>query len=96
MGGWTSVYIADPDDSSTETMREIAKNAGVHFYSDENVPVYANQKLLCVHVAKGSKKTVSLKGKCKKLRNSSRGKSWRKMPTASNMNSSRPTPRCSK
>ena len=66
MGGWTSVYIADPDDSSTETMREIAKNAGVHFYSDENVPVYANQKLLCVHVAKGGKKTVSLKGKCKK------------------------------
>lgn len=67
MDGWNSVYIHDPQKLSAADARKIAERAGVRFYVDENVPVYANEKLLCIHVKVGGKKTVRLDGKYEKV-----------------------------
>ena len=67
MDGWNSVYIHDPQKLSAADARKIAERAGVRFYVDENVPVYANEKLLCIHVKDGGKKTVRLDGKYEKV-----------------------------
>ncbi len=67
MDGWKSVYFHNAYDATTEELRKIAEEAGVHFYVDENVPVFANEKLLCVHVKDGGKKTVRLKKKHAKI-----------------------------
>jgi len=67
MDGWTSVYIHDYKDATPSVLRELAKSAGAHIYIDSETPVFANEKLLCVHVKDGGKKTVYLKGKCAKV-----------------------------
>lgn len=67
MNGWKSVYFHNCYDATTEELRKIAEEAGVHFYIDETYPVYANEKLLCIHVKDGGKKTVKLKKKYAKV-----------------------------
>ncbi len=67
MKNWKSVYIHNSKDATPEQLRKIAEEAGVHFYIDENTPVYANDKLLCIHVKDGGKKTVSLDKKYSKV-----------------------------
>jgi len=66
MDGWKSVY-APKCGISPDRYRKLAKEAGVHIYVDENVPVYANEKLVAVHVKDGGKKTISLPCKAKKI-----------------------------
>ena len=49
MEGWNSAYIYDPAELKISDIRSLASKAGVHLYSTENVPVFANSRLTTVH-----------------------------------------------
>jgi len=68
MGGWTSVYAGDEKSFSKQNFMELIKNAGVHTYTDEPLPVYANEKLVAIHTKEGGKKTVYLPRKVSKAK----------------------------
>lgn len=61
------VYVCDYDDATPEVLRNIAESAGAKMYIDDLVPVYANSKLVSIHLAKGGKKRVSLPKKYSKV-----------------------------
>ncbi len=65
--GWKSVYLARHENFSSEMIRKIAKEAGVNIYLDDYMPVYANNKLLAVHVLNGGKKKITLPKKYRKV-----------------------------
>ena len=67
MGDWTAVYAADPDIYTSDNLQRICVKAGAHLYVNETVPVYANERLLCVHREEGGQETVYLAGKAKKV-----------------------------
>ena len=66
MSGWTSVYSYDYKLFNPWELTQIASRAGVHFYvkaskwSDEYMPVFANERFLAVHSVKGGEKTIRL------------------------------------
>ena len=47
---------------------EIIKEANVHTYTDEPLPVYANANLLAIHTGEGGKKTIHLPRKIKRVK----------------------------
>lgn len=67
MGGWVSVYAYDWRKLTDAKLREIAKAAGCHFWTDEPTPVIANERLLSVHCATGGVKRINLKRTCAKV-----------------------------
>lgn len=67
MGSWNSVYSFKYDTMTPTVLKEIMKNAEVHMYSDEEIPVYANERLIAVHFKQGGKKKISLPGSCKRI-----------------------------
>ena len=68
MGNWKSVYNSRMDAFNKENLRKFAKEAGVHMYVDEALPVYANDRLVAVHTAVGGKKTVYLPKKAGRVK----------------------------
>jgi len=68
MGGWTSVYAGDEKSFNKQNFMELIKSAGVHTYTDEPLPVYANEKLVAIHTKEGGKKTVYLPRKVSKAK----------------------------
>ena len=60
MDGWKAVYAWRPDDFTVEAIKDICLKAGVHQYVDGNIPVFANERLLCIHCKEGGVKTVTL------------------------------------
>ena len=60
-GSWKSVYLADPAALTKEQLRKVAEAAGCHVWTDELLPVAANDRLLAVHSATGGEKTIRLK-----------------------------------
>ena len=67
MGGWTSAYAYDPNAFTTEVLRGICERAGVHFYTEDCNPVFANERLLSIHCMEGGMRTVSLPRKAAKV-----------------------------
>ena len=67
MGNWTAVYAKDPSEYSSEVLRKLCLEAGAHEYIEDTVPVFANERLICVHCKDGGKKTVHLRGKAKRV-----------------------------
>lgn len=65
MEGWNSVYIYNYSLLTPEILKEIAGQAGVVIYCQDKVPVYANEKLLAIHMKEGGKKKISLPKKCR-------------------------------
>ncbi len=65
--GWTSVYSFEYKTMTSAAMREMVRRAGVHLYTDGDDPVYANQRLLAIHVKEGGEKKVHLPRVCKKV-----------------------------
>lgn len=57
--GWKSVYSAAPN-LPASVLRNIARYAGVHIYSDAGDVLYANNSLLGVHALAGGKRTFKL------------------------------------
>ena len=68
MDGWTSIYAEKPWTFNKVALNEIARDAGVHIYTEKPLPVYANEKLVAVHVKDGGKKTISLPKKVKRVK----------------------------
>lgn len=57
--GWTSVYSSAPVLPAT-LLRNIARAAGCHIYSEANDVVYANRNFLCIYAPGGSTRTIRL------------------------------------
>ena len=66
--GWTAVYVGSYDALTPLTLRQAAVEAGVTIYCEEAVPVYANERLVAVHMAKGGEKTITLPFACKSVK----------------------------
>ncbi len=59
-GDWTATLVSTPS-IPADVLRSTAKAAGVHIYSDQGDALYANDRLLMVHVGEtGGKRTFSL------------------------------------
>jgi len=67
MDGWSSVYSFEYKTMTPAAMKSIMQEAGVHMYTDDLNPVYANQRLLAIHFKTGGAKTVHLPRKFGKV-----------------------------
>ena len=56
---WTSIYCASPD-IPAPVLRGLARNAGVHLYSEDGDVLYATPTLLSVHSVAGGPRTFKL------------------------------------
>ena len=72
--GWKSVYIGSYDDLTSLVLRKTAREAGVKIYCDEEVPVYANERLVTIHTAQGGEKIITLPVDCRQVRELFTGK----------------------
>ncbi len=73
-GDWTSIYAFEYKTMTSEMLKAVMKQAGVHLYTDGPEPVYANQRLLAIHTKDGGKKRVKLPRVCKRVKNLFDGK----------------------
>ena len=67
MSRWNSVLIPEPEKLTPAVFRNFARETGVHFYSNEDGPLYANSGLLAVHRAEGGEKIFSLPHKYRRV-----------------------------
>lgn len=58
--GWTSVYGYEQAVFTTEVLRDICLKAGAHSWTDEPLPVAANERLVTVHAANAGRRTIRL------------------------------------
>jgi hypothetical protein len=66
--GWKSVYAADYKDVTPQMLKKIAAEAGVTIYCEDAVPVFANERLVAVHMAQGGEKTITLPCACRQVK----------------------------
>ncbi len=65
---WKAVYIAGYKELTPAVLKKTAREAGVTIYCEDEVPVYANERLVTVHMAQGGEKTLTLPVDCKQVR----------------------------
>ncbi len=53
MEGWTSAFLRKPAELTPAMLKELAAKAGVHLYTDKEIPVYADGTFLAVHAGEG-------------------------------------------
>ncbi|MBN2641998.1 MAG: hypothetical protein JXR78_10105 [Victivallales bacterium] len=61
---WLSAYVPDYDTLTPAILKQLASEAGVTIYCQEEIPVYANERLVAIHTAEGGRKTISLPCAC--------------------------------
>ena len=66
--GWKAVYASGYDEVTPETLRQAAVEAGVTIYCQDAVPVYANGRLMAVHMSQGGGKTITLPRECRQVK----------------------------
>jgi len=66
--GWTSVYAGSYEALTPAVLRQAAVAAGVTIYCEEAVPVYANERLVAIHMAQGGEKTITLPVSCREVK----------------------------
>ena len=66
--GWLSVYVSGYNELTPAVLRQAAVNVGVTIYCEDAVPVYANERLMAVHMAKGGEKTLTLPCACREVK----------------------------
>ena len=66
--GWTAVYADAYEALTPQVLRRLAVRAGVTIYCDDAVPVYANERLVAIHMAKGGERTITLPKPCREVR----------------------------
>ena len=66
--GWTAVYVPGYKAVTTQTLRHAAVAAGVTIYCEDEVPVYANDRLVAVHMAQGGQRTITLPKECREVK----------------------------
>ncbi len=62
--GWTSIYSSAPI-LPAALLRNIAREADCHVFSDANDVVYANRNFLCIYAPTGGTRTIRLPNKAK-------------------------------
>ncbi|MBN2643285.1 MAG: hypothetical protein JXR78_16660 [Victivallales bacterium] len=67
MGDWTSIYIHNPAKLVPSSLKNILSEAGVTIYCKEEIPVYANERLVAVHTAQGGDIEITLPRLCKTI-----------------------------
>lgn len=65
---WTAVYVPRYEDLTPQVLRQAAVEAGVTIYCQDPVPVYANQRLVAIHMAQGGEKAIALPADCREVR----------------------------
>jgi hypothetical protein len=66
--GWKSIYVPDNQTLTPQVLREAARDAGATIVCEDEVPVYANERLVAIHVASGGKKSIALSTDCREVR----------------------------
>jgi hypothetical protein len=62
MENWKSVYASDYVEVTPQVLKLLAADAGVNIYCEQEVPVFANSRLLAIHTASGGEIEVTLPG----------------------------------
>lgn len=57
---WKAVYVPGYKDITPQTLRQVAVQVGVTIMCQDQVPVFANERLVAIHMAQGGKKTITL------------------------------------
>ena len=63
-GGWQSAFLRDPAQLEPAALKQLARRAGVHLYTDAEVPVYTDAHLVAIHAAQGGKMTIRIPWPC--------------------------------
>jgi hypothetical protein len=63
MDGWTSVVAEDPDLTAAQ-LRNVARGAGVHIYTDTDDTLYASRRYVALHSATGGPRRIALPRAC--------------------------------
>ncbi len=71
---WVSVYSPDYDTVTPKILKQIALEAGATIWCNDEIPVFANEKLVAVHTAEGGKKTITLPVNAKEVKELYTGK----------------------
>ncbi|MDO5310131.1 MAG: hypothetical protein Q4G03_11670 [Planctomycetia bacterium] len=71
---WRSYSLSNPKSLNSEILRQIARDSGVNLYVTDQSPVYATQRLLTIHSAKGGVKRVQLPQRVKHVTEAYSGK----------------------
>ena len=66
--GWKSVYAADYKDVTPQVLKKITAEAGATIYCEDAVPVFANGRLVAIHMAQGGEKTITLPATCREVK----------------------------
>jgi hypothetical protein len=66
--GWTAVYVGTYDALTPQVLRQVAVGAGVTIYCEDAVPVFANERLVAIHMAQGGEKTITLPCACRQVK----------------------------
>ena len=66
--GWKAVYSGSYAALTPAALKQAAREAGVTIYCDAEVPVYANERLVTIHMAQGGEKTITLPADCRQVR----------------------------
>lgn len=59
--GWTSLFAPSTPALSVHLLRKYAQDAGVHFFTDMECPVWAAEDLLMIHTTESGKRTIRLR-----------------------------------
>lgn len=81
MNGWNSVYAHTKDALTSEALRKIYAEAGVHIWSDKPRPVYANSTLAAVHTAEAEEIEFKFPRKCELIEELYSGETFRNTDT---------------
>ena len=65
--GWKAVYVPSYEEITPQALRQAAVDAGVTIFCEDAVPVYANERLVAIHVAQGGDKTITLPADCRQV-----------------------------
>ncbi|MCX6900511.1 MAG: hypothetical protein NT105_17670 [Verrucomicrobia bacterium] len=66
--GWKAVYVGGYAELTPAVLKKAAHEAGVTIYCEDAVPVYANERLVTVHMAQGDEKIITLPVDCRQVR----------------------------
>jgi hypothetical protein len=66
--GWKAVYVPGYEDLTPQVLRQAALDAGVTIVCQDPVSVYANDRLVAIHVAQGGEKEITLPADCRQVR----------------------------
>ena len=61
MNGWTSLFAPSTPALSVHLLRKYAQDAGVHFFTDMECPVWAAEDLLMFHTTESGRRTIRLR-----------------------------------